>query len=528
MYKRIINNVFITLVVGMVIFYITIPPLNLQSMAFWGFVFQLVVVYFILDFKSNITSLSQYNLKSKTKPFIFFGLLVVVIILINIFYSPLINAKMYANRIDIDESQNFLSDIQPVDFSTLPLLDRDSSLKLGDRVMGQLPELVSQFDVSPLYTQINYHNRVVRVTPLEYNGVYKYLINRKNGVKGYISVDSVDGSTDLVKLEKGMKYVPSGLFNEKLQRKLRLQYPTFIFGKENFEIDENGAPFFVVPVFKYKGIGLLEDVKGVVILDPITGESKFYTVNDVPTWVDHVYPAELLIQQIDDWGLYKNGFFNSIFGQKNVVKTTRGYNYIAKDDDIYLYTGITSTLADESNIGFVLSNMRTKETTFYSVPGAEETSAMESAKGQVQQMNYTASFPLLINLNNQPTYLISLKDNAGLVKMYAFVDVQDYQKVVVTDASQGIEKAAQNYIGDKNVNISMDESEYMDKTITVKDISTAIIDGNTYYYIVDQDGHRYRAKINVGEMKLPFVGQGDELNISYQNEAPVTEIYKIS
>ena len=292
-------------------------------------------------------------------------------------------------------SGDFTTDIKQVDFSTLPLLDRDSSMKLGDRVMGQMPELVSQFDVSELYTQINYKGRVVRVTPLEYNGIFKYFTNRKEGVKGYISVDSVDGNATLTKLDQGMKYVPSAMFNENLYRKLRFQYPTFMFGEEYFELNEEGEPFWIVPVLKYKGIGLLEDIKGVVILDPITGKSSYHQVNDVPTWVDHVYPANLLIEQTDDWGKYRNGFFNSIIGQKNVVKTTRGYNYIAKDDDIYLYTGITSALADEANIGFILSNMRTKETIFYAVPGAEEYSAMGKCKRTSSTNELHCKFPFI-------------------------------------------------------------------------------------------------------------------------------------
>ncbi|MFQ7300843.1 MAG: hypothetical protein ACLROI_02475, partial [Beduini sp.] len=417
------------------------------------------------------------------------------------------------------------ADISAVDFNSLPLLDKDSSSKLGDRVMGQMPELVSQFYVSDLYTQINYKNRVVRVTPLEYNGFFKYFSNRNDGVMGYITVDSVDGSSNLVKLEKGMKILPSAMFNENLYRQLRFQYPTFIFGEESFEVDETGKPFWIVPVLKYKGVELLEDVKGAVILDPVTGESQYYNVADVPTWVDHIYPASLLIEQSDDWGRYRNGFINSIIGQKNVVKTTDGYNYIAKDDDIYLYTGITSATEDAANIGFILSNMRTKETIFYPVPGAQEMSAMESAKGQVQQMNYTASFPLLINLNDKPTYLISLKDNAGLVKMYAFVDVTDYQKVVVTDASEGIEAAAQNYIGDKEAIIDQESVKFKD--ITIGSITDSMINGDSYYYIKDTDGNKYRIKISVDEKNIPFLQTGDTLTIGYLLEEDVTEIIQL-
>ena len=308
--------------------------------------------------------------------------------------------------------------------------------------------------------------------------------------------------------------MPSAILMDNLDRKLRFEYPTKIFGEKTFELDNEGNPYWIVPTIKYSGVEIMKEIEGAIILDPITGKSKFYDVKDIPTWVDHVYSANLIIEQLDDWGQYKDGFLNSIFGQKNVTMTTDGYNYMAMNDDVYLYTGITSVSTDESNLGFVLTNMRTKETNFYSVPGAEEYSAMESAKGQVQQMKYEATFPLLINLNGKPTYLMSLKDNAGLVKMYAFVDVVDYQKVVVTDASEGIEVAAKNYLGEANIEV--DDSKLETKEITVKSIDTAVIDGYTYYYIKDTERNKYMASISINKEKLPFVEVGSVVTISYQ------------
>ena len=360
---------------------------------------------------------------------------------VNFILSPVFNAKSWSRRIVIDQTHEFNDDIALVNYQSLPLLDKDSSRKLGDRVMGQMPELVSQFYVSDLYTQINYNADIVRVTPLEYNGFIKYLNNRKNGVKGYITVNSVTGDADLVKLDKGMQYMPSAYFFDNLDRHLRFKYPTVIFDDEKFEIDNDGNPYWVVPTVRYSGVGIKKEITGVILVNAIDGSSQKYDVGSIPTWVDQVYSAELIIEQVDNWGLYKNGFINSLFTQNGVVQTTEGYNYTVMNDDVYLYTGITSVLADESNIGFIMTNLRTKETRFYQVPGAEEYSAMASAEGQVQQMKYEASFPLLINLNGRPTYLMSLKDAAGLVKMYAFVDVGDYQKVVVSDSSLGIEAA---------------------------------------------------------------------------------------
>lgn len=520
-------SIVITLVVAFILYYFTLPALNPSSIGFWVYIVIVIGFFALTNLVTKVDS--KGKIIGSIKIFGILGASVfaifAVILLVNFILSPVFNSKAYSNRIEINESGDFYTDIEQVDFSKVPLLDKDSSQKLGDRVMGQLPELVSQFYVSDLYTQINYNDDIVRVTPLEYAGFFKYLANHKDGVKGYITVNSVDGSASLTKLDKGMKYMDSAIFNEDLNRKLRFSYPTKIFGDKSFEIDNEGNPFWVVPTYKFVGVELRKEVEGVVVLDPITGKSNFYEVGKVPSWIDHVYSASLIIEQVDDWGLYKGGFLNSMFGQKNVTMTTTGYNYLVMNDDVYLYTGITSVASDESNLGFVLTNMRTKETNFYQVPGAEEYSAMASAEGQVQQMKYTATFPLLINLNGKATYLISLKDNAGLVKMYAFVDVVDYQKVVVTDASKGIEAAALNYLGNEDIDI--DSDKLINKDIVVKDIKTAIINGYTYYYIVDTNNQKYMVSITANKELLPFIGVNSQVSISYQQEKDVIEINKI-
>ena len=530
--KRNIFNVLITLGIGFVFYFITLPPINVTSMQFWMFLMFLMFIYVILTLVSRLgiqvirNKNINYGMLGKL-PLVLL-IIPVLIILVNFILSPVFNSKAYSKRINVildTEESNFTTEIMEVDFSSLPLLDKESSSRLGDRVMGQMPELVSQFYVSNLYTQINYNNEIVRVTPLEYNGIFKYISNYKDGVKGYITVNSTTGEANLVKLDNGMKYMPSAYLFKDLARHLRFSYPTKIFGESNFEIDNDGNPYWITPTLKYIGVELREDVEGLIITDAVSGKSKYYSVEDVPSWVDHVYNADLIISMVNDWGMYREGYFNSLFGQKNVVATTDGYNYMVMDDDVYLYTGITSVSSDESNLGFILTNMRTKETRFYSVPGAEEYSAMSSATGQVQQMRYTSTFPLLINLNNRPTYLVSLKDDAGLVKMYGFIDVSDYQKVVVTDSAKGIEVAANNYLN--NVSFEVDKSLLEEKEITIRNISSAIIDGNTYYYFVSTEEEKYYVSINVDSKRLPFVKIGDKLKIRISNKKDVTEIIEI-
>lgn len=523
--KKSLLSILYTFIIGFVVYFFTLPALNLTSIAFWLFLLFLLIVftfnYTMLNIGFTKKNYSSFKLVKYVGGFI--ALVFIVIFLNALIISPLFLSKKYSKRITINENGKFSEEVSEVDFSKLPLLDKDSSQKLGDRVMGEMPELVSQFFVSDLYTQINYDEKIYRVTPLEYNGFFKYLANHKDGVKGYITVNSSTGKAKLVKLNKGMKYLSSSILFEDLERVLRFKYPTKIFGEKSFELDNEGNPYWIVPTIKYTGIERLEEISGVIILDPITGKSNYYNVKDVPSWVDHVYSASLVISQLDDWGLYNNGFINSIFDQKNVVSTSDGYNYLSLGDDIYLYTGITSVASDEANIGFVLTNLRTKDTTMYKVSGAQEYSAMDSAEGQVQQMKYNATFPLLINLGGKATYLMSLKDNAGLVKMYAFVDVKDYQKVVVTDAAKGIEYAANQYLQ----NNGLESNKTITKDITINSIKEAIIDGNTYYYFIDIEGTKYMTSIATNKSKLPFIKEGDTITVSYVGNDHIITIKKI-
>ena len=522
--KRLFISILVTLISGFILFYLFLPAFNIHSIGFWFYSIFLLLIFGTINFGTGIISIhkKEFDLRNKSNyyPFIAPIIIIVGITVINFFNGPFFMASKYANRITVNNA-SFQSEINEVDFNTLAIVDKESSRKLGDRVMGSMGELVSQFDVSNMYTQINYNSEILRVTPLDYSDWIKYFTNRKSGIPGYVIVNSVTGESKLVKLNNGMKYSINAMFFENVYRKLRFEYPFDIFGEVSFEIDNEGIPYWIMPTIKYSAVGKREDISGVIILNAITGDSKKYLVNDVPTWVDHVYSPELIISQVDDWGYYVNGFWNTLFGQKGMKMTTDGYNYIAMNDDIYLYTGITSIVSDESNLGFILTNLRTKETKYFDCPGAEEYSAMDSARGQVQQMNYTSSFPILINLEGRPTYVISLKDDAGLVKMYAFVDVTDYQKVVVTDSTSGIQNAAYNYLNNNGIISKANELE-----ITISSIYNVIIDGNTYYYLVDSQNNKYRASIKVNSNKLPFIKVGDILHITYSDKE-VREITSI-
>lgn len=501
-FKRNILLAIAALVIAAVYYYVTLPAINIHSADFWFFLMALIVVCLVVyavkkagkevvfqqtgRFGGFHIDLNSFHWKEyKGIKFLLVLLVAVfgVYLVGSILSSPIVNAKKYQQLLTIEE-RNFTDDIKEVDYNTIPLLDKDSAALLGNRKMGSLVDMVSQFEVSGDYTQINYQGKPVRVTPLRYASPIKWLTNRKQGLPAYMLIDMATQDTECVKLSEGIKYSKSEYFNRYIYRHLRFRYPTYIFDDQIFfEIDEEGTPYWVCPVKKFN-IGLFggQTIGNVVLCNAITGECIDYKVEDVPQWIDKVYSAELLTRLYDYSGILKHGYFNSILGQKDCLQTTNGYNYIALDDDVWVYSGVTSVSGDQSNVGFVLMNQRTMETRFYKVEGATEDSAMSSAEGQVQNLRYVSTFPLLLNIADEPTYFMALKDSAGLVKKYAMVNVQKYQWVAIGDTIQECEK---NYNRLLNTNGIVSQSAEADKSITgrITAVAPVVIEGNTHYYV---------------------------------------------
>ena len=526
--KNILINLIVTIVAGFIYFYVELPPINLHSAAFYSFFLFLSVVYCITAVITSGIYRQAENGKTFWKllkgscivPLIVIGAVFVIYVVGGLLSSVVIRSGAYAKLITV-ETGDFTQDIEEISFDQIPMLDRDSAEKLGDRKLGELADMVSQFEAADNYTQINYKGRPVRVTPLRYGDIFKWLNNRSAGLPAYLIIDMVTQEVDVVRLPEGMHYTTAEHFSRNLYRHLRFQYPTYIFNEPTFEIDEEGTPYWVCPRI-VKRIGLFggTDIQGAVLVNAITGESQYYT--DIPTWVDGVYSAEIIMDQYDYYGTYQGGFINSLFGQKNVTVTTEGYNYIAANDDVYVYTGVTSAGSDESNIGFILTNQRTKQTTFYSIAGAEEFSAMNSAEGVVQHLNYSATFPLLLNISNQPTYFMALKDYAGLVKMYAMVNVQQYQ-IVATGAS--VEECQSNYYKLLRQNkLDTGEAPILpadEDTVTgiVTALRSAVIDGTTMYYVTLDAGNTVYC-ISAGEVeKVILLNVGDRITITYEPDS---------
>lgn len=499
-FSRTILNLAVTLVFGLAYFYLELPALNFHAEEFYVFIFLLCAVYcvcavFTSGFQTNggVKGYFGFVRKQCALPFLTAVVLIAALAVGAISSWVVLRAGSYSKLLSIQPG-DFTAEVEEISYDQIPMLDADSASRLGTRKLGELADMVSQFEILPTYTQINYQGRPVRVTSLRYGDLIKWFTNRGDGLPAYIIIDMVSQEAEVVRLPEGMKYTVAEHFGRNLYRHLRFNYPTMMFDEPVFEIDEEGTPYWVCSRI-VRTIGLFGgvDVKGAVLVNAVTGESEYH--EQVPNWVDRLYSADIIIQQYDFYGMYHNGFLNSMFGQKDVTVTTEGYNYIALEDDVYMYTGVTSVTSDESNIGFILSNQRTKETHFYSIAGAEEYSAMASAQSQVQQMSYTATFPLLLNIAGQPTYFMALKGADGLVKMFAMVNVQQYDVVSTGSTVAECEASYRQTLAHRGLIAAGEQGpaagEQQESEGIVAEIRSAVIGGDTHYYVRMEDSLGY-------------------------------------
>jgi hypothetical protein len=516
------------------------PAINLQDIGFWILVDLTVLVFVIVStvakgaklFKGSVEVINgnvrfkHVNTKISFKPFIAPIVITALMILIGSFGSAMFNASAYSKILTVSTS-DFKTDLsESVGTDSIALMDTASAQMLGDREIGSLSEVVSQFEVSDAYTQIDLNGKPIKVAPLEYAGFLKWINNKDTGINGYVTVDPVSMSASFNKCE-GMKYVPSAYLMQDARRYLWTKYPTLLLDNLHFEIDEDGNPFYVASTVKNK-IALFngKTIDGCVTLNPITGETQRYALEDIPNWIDVVIEGDLICEQYNWHGMYQNGFFNSLFTKKGCKQVTTyyddseedsspvaDYGYVSKDGDIWIYTGITSVNGDSSNIGFLLANERTGESRYYEIAGADEKSAMAAAEGEVQEKNYQASFPSLINVEGNPTYIMVLKDSGGLVKLYAAVNVEQYN--IVTTASTQSECIAKY-----KALLGLDETEQeapdetVETTFTIASIKLIDYNGNTYIYLIDDKNNIFKAKAFENEDML-LLNEGDKVKITH-------------
>lgn len=474
------------------------------------------IIDMMLDRGAKASKLAKNN-------FIIALILLVLVIVVPFFITtPILHASAYKNLIGEVTESEFTEDVSPVNVNDIRIVDEGMAMKLGEKKIGEIPAIGSVSQLGTFHIQ-SVNGELYWVAPLVHRDIIKWITNL-DGTDGYVMVSATDPQdVRLVQSLDGkpikIKYQPEAYFLQDLHRYLYLK-GIVNYGMTEFtlEIDDNGRPYWVVTLYDHKVGFSGSDAVGVAILDAQTGDLNVYDIENTPKWVDRIQPESLVINQIKDWGLYVKGFINSVFSEEGVLVPTEGASLVyGNDGKSYWYTGITSSGGDESTVGFMLVDSRTKEAKLYMQTGATETAAMTSAEGKVQEKNYEATFPVMYNIYGTPTYVCALKDKAGLVKSVAFISVEDYSVLGVGDnkkeALAAYKDALESDGEDLKFETDTDDVVLNDK---IQRISADVQGGATTYYFTLQDNSKFIFKgTSKVSNELPLTNVGDNVVVTY-------------
>jgi len=524
-----VRNLVLVFIAGIILVYMQMPTVNYGFTGFAVLLMILIGVWVLLNNPFTVVQGKNNapSIKLGKPGKISFILLIVLGLYITVVPAitswALLRTGEYRNLIGkVETESNISSHMLPISIEKIRVVDQSLAQLLGDKVLGSQSALGSQVTLGTFNIQ-KVNNDLYWVAPLLHSGFFKWQKNMQ-GTNGYVMVNACnERDVKLVQEINGnkvyIKYQSEAYFNDNLERYLYFHgYWHTGLTDYSFEIDDAGTPYWVVTKFK-KTIGFAGDeAQGVVIVNAQTGDIKEYSIENTPKWVDRIQPGNFVETQLNDWGEYVKGYWN--FSNEGKLKITEQVSMVyGEDNNAYWYTGLTSVGADESTVGFVLVNTRTKKAVWYKQSGATEMAAQNSAKGKVQEKGFSASMPIPYNINNIPTYVMTLKDNGGLVKMYAMVAIEDYTIVGVGNTLREAlmaYKNAFNQSGNKISTKSKTEKNVVKSVVTR--INGDVKNGNTYYYFT----LRNYPKIFIGSTQVsndfPLTNLGDSVYVTFDND----------
>lgn len=522
-------------VLAFIVFYNTLPVIN------YGFLGLPVLLLFILliaiiTFSEVVVVQNTKRIKVFSKAnryvfLIFLAILAYVIIVPLLTSLPMFRSEAYQKLIGkVEDGQNLKNHIAPISLDKIRVVDEELAMLLGEKIIGSQPSLGSQTEIGEFTIQ-KVNDELYWVAPLLHTGFFKWY-NNSGGTPGYVMVSATnERDVKLIQDVKGkpvkIKYQPGAFFGSRIDRHVYFNgYATVGLEDFNFEIDDNGHPYWIVTKYK-KRIGFAgNDATGVLVVDAETGAIQEYDIANTPLWVDRIQPISFIEEQLNDWGEYVHGYWN--WANENKLMTTEGLTLVyGENHKSYWYTGLSSVGKEESAVGFVLVDTRTKEATYYRQSGATEYAAQSSAEGKVQEKGYHASLPIPYLINNIPTYVMTLKDDGGLVKMFAMVSINDYTIVGVGNTMRETLMAYKNVynMADNGIDPAAVSTKKSFKSVVTR-IENDVKNGNSFYYFTVKDYPNIFVGSSQLSNELPVTMVGDSINIAF--DVDLEEVIDVS
>ncbi|WP_296142309.1 hypothetical protein [uncultured Flavobacterium sp.] len=523
------------LLFGFLLFYMTLPVINYGFIGLPVLLLFLILVSIIIFTKLEVIKPANKLRLVSAPPKLFFytlfAVLAYVVIVPLVTSLPMFRSDAYQKLIGkVEDGQNLKNHIAPISLDKIRVVDEELAMLLGEKIIGSQPSLGSQTEIGEFTIQ-KVNDELYWVAPLLHTGFFKWY-NNSEGTPGYVMVSATnERDVKLIQEVKGkpvrIKYQSGAFFGSRIDRHVYFNgYATVGLEDFNFEIDDNGHPYWIVTKYK-KRIGFAgNDATGVLVVDAQTGDIQEYDIANTPLWVDRIQPISFVEEQLNDWGEYVHGYWN--WSNENKLMTTEGLTLVyGENHKSYWYTGLSSVGKEESAVGFVLVDTRTKEATYYRQSGATEFAAQSSAEGKVQEKGYHASLPIPYLINNIPTYVMTLKDDGGLVKMFAMVSINDYTIVGVGNTMRETLMAYKNVynMADNGIDPAAVSNKKSYKSVVTR-IENDVKNGNSFYYFTIKDYPNIFVGSSQLSNELPVTMVGDSINISF--DVDLEEVIDVS
>jgi len=341
--------------------------------------------------------------------------LVVFILTVFVISSPVLHASKYADLLEVEEVIEFNEADIFLDQEEARFVDMGLAYRSASELLGEELGVGSRYSIGAMRIQ-NVTGDLRWVAPFEHKTFLRWLDN--STVPGYVDVSVKNYKDATMKLEGAdINYGVDGFyFSSYLPRHLYLNgYSDALLDDFTFEINDENKPTWVVTIMEPK-VGFGGKVPaGVLVVDAESGKISEYPIDKTPSWVDRIQPLENVVERIQDWGQYQDGFINGAFIGDKVIAPSYGTSFVFdKDGNGVWYTGIQSKGSQqEGTMGFMLVDSRTGTAKFYRRAGITEIAAKRAIEGRVQEAGYYASYPIPYQISGVSTYLSILKDRSG-------------------------------------------------------------------------------------------------------------------
>ena len=391
------------------------------------------------------------------------------------------------------------------------------------KAFGQVPN-TSYYELGNLQIQ-KVNGDYVYIAPVEFSGFFKWWKGKET--PGYFTLSATDSSANPKFIKSDMIYTPSSYFNKDVERHIRMQYPKHIFyGDVQLEIDDEGQPFYIRSFGEFVSARNGFDVKGVVVVNSKNGDTKSYTLANVPEFIDGAVSPEIVSLQNSYFGNYVHGFWNSLFGKSDVKLpsdegTEANVSPIFDQNGVmYYFTDFTSPKEGvDSMLGYSLTNSRTGEATYYT--GNPEESYMDS-QGALQiiekkfiEKKWHGEMPVIYNFYGEASWLTPVLDSNGFLQNYFIVSAANPEisvfGVTPNEALKQYKTALQRGGGSVDGSSKADEKQITGTVLRVYKEKTG--DFTVVSFLLDNKKSYILSSEK--EPLIIYLKEGDKVNVTY-------------